>query len=136
VDAWQAEGVIDYLGETDDVRPFIRAAHVSVLPSFYGEGVPRSLLEALAIGRPIITTDMPGCRETVVDGVNGFMVPARDAAALADAMAKLIARPSEVERMASASRALAEDRFDVRKVNRVILEAMDLRTDPGSPAAD
>ena len=134
VAAWQERGVVEYLGETDDVRPFIRQAHVCVLPSYYGEGVPRSLLEGLAIGRPIVTTDMPGCRETVVDGHNGYRSPALGPVALADAMARLIERPDEIGRMATASRELAADRFDVRKVNRVILDAMGLRPGPMSSA--
>jgi glycosyltransferase involved in cell wall biosynthesis len=134
VTAWQESGVVEYLGETDDVRPFIGGAHVCVLPSYYGEGVPRSLLEGLAMGRPIVTTDMPGCRETVVDGHNGYVVPARDPVALADAMMRLIDHPDQIVRMGTASRELAAERFDVRKVNQVILEAMGLRTGPASSA--
>jgi len=71
LDQWAEEGVIEYLGETDDVRPFVGNASVHVLPS-YREGTPRLVLEAMSMGRPIITTDAPGCRETVIDGRNGF----------------------------------------------------------------
>lgn len=123
VEHWHAEGVIDYLGATDDVRPHLAAAHVLVLPS-YGEGMPRSVLEAMAMGRPIITTDVPGCRETVVEGRNGFLVPVRDAQALARAMRRFIEDPSLVAPMGVESRRMAEERFDVHAVNRVILDAI------------
>jgi glycosyltransferase involved in cell wall biosynthesis len=127
VDSWHKAGLIEYLGAVEDVRPILRQAHVSVLPSFYGEGVPRSLIEALSMGRAIVTTDMPGCRETVDRGRNGILVPPRDVGALADAMIRLVESPHELKAMAMAGRAVAEERFDVREVNRVILEAMGLR---------
>ena len=93
------EGIVEYLGETDDVRPYIADAGVYVLPSFYREGTPRSVLEAMSMGRPVITTDAPGCRETVEDGVSGFLVPARDAEALAGAMEKFIQNPELIGQM-------------------------------------
>ena len=124
--AWVDEGVIDYLGETRDVRPYIRDAHVFVLPSFYREGTPRSALEAMAMGRPIITTDRPGCRETVIDGRNGFLVPARDHERLAEAMERFLEDRESLCQAGEESRRLAEDRYDVRKVNRVMLAAMGL----------
>ncbi|HTC85591.1 MAG TPA: glycosyltransferase family 4 protein [Candidatus Acidoferrum sp.] len=124
VDAWVASGVVEYLGSTQDVRPFIAEATIYVLPS-YGEGMPRSVLEAMAMGRPIVTTDVPGCRETVVPGRNGMLVPVRDAVALADALLQLIASDRLAE-MGAESRRLAEERFDVRVVNRTIVEAMGL----------
>lgn len=123
---WIEEGVVEYLGETDDVRPYIRNAHVFVLPSYYREGTPRSALEAMAMGRPIITTDRPGCRETVIDGENGFLVPARDPRRLAEAMARFIDDPERLSRASGASRRLAEDKYDVRKVNRTMFAAMGL----------
>ncbi|HLL81472.1 MAG TPA: glycosyltransferase family 4 protein [Longimicrobium sp.] len=123
--AWLREGVVEFLGGLSDVRPSIAAATVYVLPS-YGEGTPRSVLEAMAMGRPIVTTDAPGCRETVQDGVNGFLVPVRDAAALARAMEALVADRALVERMGRESRRIAEEKYDVHKVNRVILETMGL----------
>lgn len=83
LDDWIAEGVIDYLGSTQDVLPFLQEAHCVVLPSYYREGTPRSLLEAGAVGRPIITTDMPGCRNVVVEPESGFLVAPRDADQLA-----------------------------------------------------
>jgi len=88
VESWVRQGVIDYQGALDDVRPAIAAAHVFVLPS-YREGCPRAVLEAMAMGRPVITTDVAGCRETVAEGVNGLRVPARDACSLEHALVRL-----------------------------------------------
>jgi glycosyltransferase involved in cell wall biosynthesis len=121
---WTAVG-IEYLGAQDDVRPFIEDCHVFVLPS-YREGTPRSNLEAMATGRPILTTDVPGCRATVVQGGNGFLVPVRDPDALADAMQHLIDTPHLTEIMALKSRQIAEDKYDVNKVNAFMLAEMDL----------
>jgi glycosyltransferase involved in cell wall biosynthesis len=125
LDAWRAEGAVEYLGSTRDVRPFLEAAHVCVLPS-YGEGMPRSVLEAMAMGRPIVTTDVPGCRETVVNGENGILVRPRDSASLAAGMLRMLADPGALADMGRASRRLAEERFDVRDVNRQILVGMNL----------
>ncbi len=126
VDTWRREGVIDHVDTwQDDVRPFLRAASVYVLPS-YREGTPRTVLEAMATGRPIITTDVPGCRETVVDGDNGFLVPVRDSAALARAMRRFIDDPSLIATMGARSRAIAEAKYDVRKVTQQILHALHL----------
>lgn len=123
---WLADGVVEYPGKTDDVRPFLRSCTTFVLPS-YREGMPRTIMEAMAIGRPIVTTDVAGCRDTTVDKVNGFVVPPRDSAALAFAMQKLIKDPSLGIRMGAASRAIAEKRFDVKKVNAEVLRTMNLR---------
>lgn len=124
---WMDEGLIDYLGVLDDVRPALARCRVFVLPSYYREGTPRTILEALAMGRPVITTDSPGCRQTVVDGDNGFLVPPRDARALAQAMRRMIeASSAETERMAAASLALAREKFDVHKVNQRMLQIMGL----------
>lgn len=90
VEAWVAEGVVDYLGSTDDVLPWLREADCVVLPSSYREGVPRTLLEAAAMAKPLITTDAPGCRDTVDDGVTGFLCRLRDADDLADKMLRMI----------------------------------------------
>jgi len=125
METWISEGVIEYLGETDDVRPFIEAATVFVLPS-YREGIPRSVLEAMAMARPIITTDTPGCRETVIPDRNGYLVPARDAKSLSDVMRRFIYNPGLAEKMGKESRRLAEEKFDVNKVNKVLIEAMKL----------
>jgi glycosyltransferase involved in cell wall biosynthesis len=123
VEAWRSEGVVEYPGATDDVRPFLAGAGVFVLPS-YREGTPMSVLEAMAVGRPIVTTDVPGCRETVVPGENGFLVPARDAAALAAAMERFIVAPDLIPKMGRRSREIAVEKFDVRKVNAVIMKTM------------
>jgi glycosyltransferase involved in cell wall biosynthesis len=114
--AWQDEGLLHYWGRLDDVRPAIRAARIYVLPS-YREGLPRTVLEAMAMGRPVITTDAPGCRETVEPGVNGLRVPVADARALADAMLALAADPARAARMGERSVAIARERFDARTVS-------------------
>lgn len=124
VEGWVREGIVEWPGHVN-VKPWIEAASVYVLPS-YREGVPRSTQEAMAMGRPVITTDVPGCRETVIEGKNGFLVPVRDSRALADAMEKFIMNPQLVGVMGQASRDLAEARFDVRKINLAIMAAMGL----------
>ena len=123
--SWQRDGVIEYLGETSNVAPHLAAAHVYVLPS-YREGTPLTVLEAMATGRPIVTTDVPGCRETVVPGENGFLVPAKSAACLAEAMERFIRAPELIRKMGRHSREIAVEKFDVRKVNSVILKRMGL----------
>lgn len=125
LDEWIASGIVNYWGKLDDVRPAIAASSIFVLPS-YREGTPRSVLEAMAMGRPIITTDAPGCRETVVEGVNGYLVPVKSITELADAMEKLIVNLDLITTMGQASRALIEDKFDVRKVNQVMVGEMGL----------
>lgn len=115
--AWEAEGVIEYLGETDDVRPFLNDASVFVLPSYYREGTPRTILEALATGRPVITTDTPGCRETVINGKNGFLVKSQDAVSLAHAMDRFLTEPDLIGKMGSESLNRAKEKYDVRLVN-------------------
>lgn len=123
VKAWADEGLIDWLGHQSDVRPIIAASSVFVLPS-YREGKPRSTQEAMAIARPVVTTDAPGCRDTVVEGVNGYLVPVRDAPALAAAMRRFLDDPGLIGLMGDASRKLAEERFDVRRINAHMLRAM------------
>ncbi|SDV47812.1 glycosyltransferase family 4 protein [Chitinasiproducens palmae] len=132
VAAWADEGVIEYLGQADDVRPAIAAAHCVVLPS-YREGMPRTLLEAAAMGRPIVATDVPGCRDIVRDGVTGLLCAARDASALAAAMARLLDM-TPVERTALAQRARddATRRFDE---NRVVARYLTLLNDTTGAAA-
>lgn len=125
LDGWVKDGAIEYLGVLADVRPALAAASVFVLPS-YREGTSRAALEAMAMGRAIISTDAPGCRETVVEGKNGVLVPVRDAVALADAMIELAADGAKRETMGAASRAFAESLYDVRKVNAQMLSIMGL----------
>lgn len=114
-------GGVDYLGPQADVRPFIAGHSVYVLPS-YREGTPRSVLEALAMGRAVITTDAPGCRQTVDHGENGLLVRPRDADALLAAMLHLVRNPTLLKPMGEASRLKAEEKYDVRKVNDALLK--------------
>lgn len=123
LDAWIAEGIVDYRGELRDVRSVLADCSVYVLPS-YREGTPRSVLEALATGRPVITTDAPGCRETVDDGINGFLVPVGSAQALAEAMQQFLRQPELLQRMAVASLSKARSKYDVRLVNRKMLQIL------------
>lgn len=124
-----ADGVIDWRGEMPDVRPAIAESSVFVLPS-YREGTPRSVLEAMAMGRPVITTDAPGCRETVSDGVNGILVPVRDTAALVRAMVLLCDDVGLRARMGQAGLACARARYDAGVVARSVLEHFDLQIGP------
>jgi len=128
VKEWQRTGVIEYLGETTDVRPYISAANVYVLPS-YREGLPLTVLEAMSMGRPVITTDAPGCRETVIDGDNGFLVPVGNADSLAVAMERFILQPELIEKMGRRSREIVEEKYDVNKVNSVIINTMGLNSE-------
>lgn len=125
LDNWINEGLFKFWGKLDDVQPAIAASSIYVLPS-YREGTPRTVLEAMAMGRPIITTDAPGCRETVIDGQNGYLVPVKSVDELATAMERFIINPELIEKMGMASRALAEKKFDVHSVNKSMLKAMGL----------
>ena len=140
VQNWVKKGLIEWPGQVDDVRPWLKKCSVYVLPS-WREGTPRSTLEAMAAGRPIITTDVPGCRETIlvdpqdkrvpvqgrneiIFGKNGLMVPVRDPKSLARAMEYLIKNREIIPEMGRQSRLMAEDFYDVKKVNAVILREM------------
>ena len=113
--AWEREGIIEYLGTTLDVRPYLAKADCLVLPS-YREGVPRTLLEAAAMGKPLIASDAPGCRDVVVDGKTGWLCPVKNAAALADCMVQLLAMPVESRQaMGMAGRRFIVDNFDEQK---------------------
>lgn len=112
---------IEYCGYAEDVRPYLRRCSIFVLPSYH-EGLPRSVLEAMAVGRPIISTDVPGCRETVIEGENGFLVPAKDAAALAEKMLLLVENPELRQKMAESSFQICLERFEVGKVNQSMLK--------------
>lgn len=124
VQSWVQEGAVEWPGHVA-MSPWLAKAHVYVLPS-YREGVPRSTQEAMAMGRPIITTDVPGCRETVVNEDNGFLVPPRNVDALVKAMERFICDPDLIPRMGARSRQIAEDKFDVHKVNAVMLRELGL----------
>ena len=120
VDRWVKEGVVEWPGHVD-VKPWLVQASVFVLPS-YREGVPRSTQEAMAMGRAVITTDVPGCRETVEEGLNGYMVPRRDVPNLAKAMLRFVEDPSLIVIMGRESRKLAEARFNVNTINAQLLK--------------
>jgi glycosyltransferase involved in cell wall biosynthesis len=126
---WHAEGVVEWQAHVSDVRPWLAQASVFVLPSWYREGVPRGIQEAMAMGRPVVTTDMPGCRDTVEQGVNGFLVPPRDTGALVSALNRFVSEPELVVEMGRASRARAEALFDVRRANGLVLHSMGLERD-------
>jgi len=115
VRAWVAEGILEWHGHVP-VQPWMELASVYVLPS-YREGVPVSTQEAMAAGRAVITTDVPGCRQTVVENVNGFLVPPRCPQALAEAMFRFIERPDLIKSMGKSSLLMAQEQFDVQKVN-------------------
>jgi glycosyltransferase involved in cell wall biosynthesis len=125
LDAVVAEGTVEYLGATADVRPHLAAAHALVLPSYH-EGTPRSVLEAMSMGRAAITTDAPGCRDTVIDGESGLIVPVRDAAALAAAMTRLIDDPALLARLAAGGRARAVELYDAHAVAARVVEVLGL----------
>ncbi len=122
------DGTIVFHGKQDNVLPYLQQCFAFVLPSYH-EGTPRSVLEALSVGRPVITTDAPGCRETVVEGQNGFLVPVKNTSAIAEAMLRLCNDPQMAERMSAASRKYAEARFDVNYVcnitHKTILEIVE-----------
>lgn len=144
LDLWQREGVVKYVGQVDDVRPLYRDCHIFVLPSFYREGTPRTTLEALSIGRSVITTDAPGCRETVTFtggnsmlrseestkglkiGRNGILVPVKNIEALSAAMEFFIKHPEQIAIMGNEGRSYVERRYDVENVNAVIVREMGL----------
>lgn len=117
------QNVIDYPGHVENIAEWIKQSHVFVLPS-YREGVPRSTQEAMAIGRPVITTDVPGCRDTVIDGVNGFSVPKWNPQALAEKMIYFIEHPEQVRIMGDQSHKIATEKFDAEKVNQRLLEIL------------
>lgn len=124
------EGAVEYLGETVDVRPELRRCTALVLPSYYAEGLPKSIMEAMAIGRAAIAADNVGCRDVVEHGVTGLLVSPRDPRALADAMAQLASSPEMARLMGMEGRRSAERRFDVHKINEQIIGCMGLAEGP------
>ena len=125
LDDWIKDGDINYWGKLDDVRPAIQECSVYVLPS-YREGTSRSVLEAMSMGRAIITTDAPGCRDTVISGENGYLVPVQAVDELVDAMKQFIDNPGLCERLGQASRGIALEKYDVKKVNAHMISEMGL----------
>jgi glycosyltransferase involved in cell wall biosynthesis len=115
IDSWTSCGLVEWLGEVSDVRPVIEQSDAVVLPS-YREGTPRSLLEAAAMGKPLIATDAVGCREVVEHGVNGLLVPVKNSQALASAMIELIQNPEKIEAMGREGRIKVEQQFDEKIV--------------------
>lgn len=125
MEEWIRAGLIEWSGHhVSDVRRWIERSSVFVLPSYYREGVPRSIQEAMACGRPIITTDWVGCRDTVDEGVNGFLVPIRQPEALAQVMEKFIQQPELLKKMGDESRRLSEARYDVEKINALLISTL------------
>ena len=133
VDTWVAAGAIEYLGETGDVRPYLAGCSVFVSPS-YREGMSRTILEAMATGRAVVTSDAPGCAEPVEDGVTGFVAPVKDASALAATMEKFITNPALIREMGVQARRRVEALYEVHSVNRALLAGMQLdKTAPAGP---
>jgi glycosyltransferase involved in cell wall biosynthesis len=126
---WREDRVVEILDPVADVRPHLAQASVFVLPSFR-EGTPRSVLEAMALGRPVVTTDVPGCRQTVEEGVTGYLVPPFEPGALMLAMSRFIEQPELIAQMGAAGRRLAEERFDAELVVRDMLVALGLGLPP------
>lgn len=125
VEAYIRDGIIERFEETSDVRPYYAECSVYVLPS-YREGTPRTVLEAMAMGRPIITTDANGCRQTVEDGVNGYLVPVQDAAAVAEKMKLFLREPALAGKMGAESARICREKFEVNKVNQEMLRIMEV----------
>ncbi|MEM4202780.1 MAG: glycosyltransferase family 4 protein [Candidatus Methanomethylicaceae archaeon] len=135
--AWDAAGLVRYLGFREDVRDLMAIADVIVLPTYYREGLPRVLVEGAAMAKPLVATDVPGCREVVQDRVNGFLVPPRDSVALASAIQTLLKDSEMRARFGTASRRLAEEKLAdwqvVAQILRLYAELLEVR---GLPALD
>ncbi len=121
LEAWQQEGLIEWWGQRDDMPEVFAQSHIVCLPSTYGEGVPKVLIEAAACGRAIVTTDIPGCREIAHQGHNALLVKPDDLADLAAALQSLIDEPATRQRYGAVGRALAEREFSLAQVNRETL---------------
>lgn len=119
------ESKIEYCGHVDDIRPYLERCSIFVLPSYH-EGIPRSVLEAMATGRPVITTDAPGCKETVMPGYNGYLVPVQNEEILYQCLITLIEDDELRREMGANSYKYCQEKYDVKRVNQVLLEKMDL----------
>lgn len=126
LERWREDRVVEILDPVADVRPHLAQASVFVLPTHYREGTPRSVLEAMAMARPVITTDMPGCRQTVEEGVTGLLVPPFEPGALMRAMARFVEDPGLIAPMGAAGRRLAEEQFGADEVALAMLRALGL----------
>jgi glycosyltransferase involved in cell wall biosynthesis len=124
VSQWVQEQLLEWPGHVP-VQPWLGQSDVFVLPS-YREGVPRSTQEAMAMGRPVITTNVPGCRETVVDGDNGYLIPAQSVDALFEAMQKCVLHPEVLPLMGRRSRQMAEDKFDIQVINQKLMSLLEV----------
>jgi glycosyltransferase involved in cell wall biosynthesis len=116
LEVWHTEGIVEWLGFRRDMPQVVRASHVVCLPTYYREGVPRILIEGAASARPLVTTDMPGCREIVQHGINGLVVPPHDVDALEAALEQLISDAALRARLGAAGRSIAEQRFGLARV--------------------
>lgn len=121
---WHDAGIVTWVGKVDDVRPYLYMSDVFLLPSYYREGIPRSILEAMASGLAVITTDAPGCRETVIDEKNGFLVPVRSVVDLANAMLRYVENRNLSVIHGIESRIIAENKFDVELINRHMIDIL------------
>ena len=130
---WTQNYRVDWPGAVSDVRPYLAQASVCVLPSYYKEGVPRSLQEAAACARPVITTDTPGCRDTIIPGKTGLLVPPKNSQALAHAMLKILENPNELAKMGQNARQLAQNRFNAHTTCARLCDEMGL---PAPPTLD
>lgn len=120
------DGTVELFPETDNIAQYYAMTSVFVLPTAYREGTPRVILEAMASARAIITTFTPGCKETVVEGKNGFFVPTHDPEAVAEKMIYYIENPEEIERMGKESLALCRNKYEIGIINQRMLEIMQL----------
>ncbi len=126
LESYLVNGVIEYFGEVRNVMPLVRRSSVFVLPTYYNEGIPRTILEAMAMARPVITTDWRGCRDAVQDQVNGFLVPIRNVDALCEKMEHYIQHPDQIEKMGYAGYKICKEKYDVRTVNDFMIAHMGL----------
>lgn len=133
---WDAEGTLEYLGTVADAREVMARCHVYVLASYYGEGLPRTILEAMAVGRPVLTTDNVGCRDAVSPGVTGQQVQPRSVAALVEGLRWFLCNQDQWSRMGQQGRARVESEFDVERVNDAMLQILDLEVRVPRPAVE
>jgi glycosyltransferase involved in cell wall biosynthesis len=131
--AWEAEGLVTWLGPVKDIAGLLASAHIACQPSTYREGLPKSALEAMAAGKPLVATNIPGCREAVVDSVTGFLVPPHDPSALAAALARLIDDPTLRARLGAAGRARVEENFSDSIICARTLAVYDRLVPQGAP---